>query len=656
MKRSLFWIGLMSIGLMGTAQQVTAQTIVPDQTLNTIVTPNTNRFVITGGTSVGNHLFHSFQEFSIPTGRSAIFDQAGNIQTIFSRVTGGTASNIDGAIAVNGTANLFLINPNGILLGANAQLNIGGSFVGTTANRIRFQDGTEFGAETPTLLTMSAPVGLQFGTTPGAIQVRSRLQVPAGQLIALLGGAIEFDNGQIAAPDGRIELGSLAANSSIDLIGSTVRYAPNAAFQSIRMGNGSSIDVSGNSGGNIQVRGQHLTLTEGSSIVSRTFGAGTGGVIDVKTSDSIAISGAGAGDLADVTKASEFVQNLGTSVPRFSGIYSTVMPGATGRGSNVQVETQQLELNNGIGRFDLSTFLSNSTINSMTLGAGQGGNVTVKADRLYISEQATLYTLSGLWLDKTDTGNAGNLTIDARSVIVRDGGLLTATTEGDGNAGNLTIRATEKIHLEATPQNFTTVIESTSYGKGRAGNLTLETGSLSILNGGRLASSSDTSGDAGNITIESPIILGLEDSNIAANAIEGRGGNISITTQGIIGLQFRDRLTPENDITATSEIGIDGTVQVNTIGVNPNSGLIQLPIDPTDSTQQIAEGCTANQNSRFIITGRGGVPSDPSQGVGRTRTWSDLRSMNKTEPVLVEATTWKRDRTGKVQLIANLEC
>lgn len=111
--------------------------VTPDGTLNTTVSGSSS-YTITNGSRVGNNLFHSFSQFSIPTNGSASFDNATDIQNIFSRVTGGNVSNINGSISANGNANLFLLNPAGIIFGANASLNIGGSFVGTTANSIKF--------------------------------------------------------------------------------------------------------------------------------------------------------------------------------------------------------------------------------------------------------------------------------------------------------------------------------------------------------------------------------------------------------------------------------------------------------------------------------------------------------------------------------------
>ncbi|MHC5828528.1 MAG: filamentous hemagglutinin N-terminal domain-containing protein, partial [Nostoc sp.] len=141
----------------------------------TIVNPSGNNFTIINGIEKGNNLFHSFSNFSVRTGGSATFDliNTPNITTIFSRVTGGNVSNIDGLISTLNSSNpvsLFLMNPAGIVFGANARLNIGSSFVGTTANSIKFSDGVEFSATNPgttPLLTISVPMGLQLGQNSG---------------------------------------------------------------------------------------------------------------------------------------------------------------------------------------------------------------------------------------------------------------------------------------------------------------------------------------------------------------------------------------------------------------------------------------------------------------------------------------------------------
>jgi filamentous hemagglutinin family protein len=226
MRFHISYLGILSLVVLG-GNPGLAQ-ITSDGSHSTTVTSSGDRnFTIDNGDRRGSNLFHSFRKFSVPTGGSAFFNNAADIQNIFSRVTGNTISNIDGLLRTNGTANLFLLNPNGIIFGANAQLNIGGSFVGSTASSLRFADGTEFSALTPnpSLLTISTPIGLQFEQPPGNIQVNGLgnqepvpttnfgLAIAPSRTLALIGGDVTFNGGIATAAAGRLEVGSVRSGT-----------------------------------------------------------------------------------------------------------------------------------------------------------------------------------------------------------------------------------------------------------------------------------------------------------------------------------------------------------------------------------------------------------------------------------------------------------
>ncbi len=182
--------------------------ITPDHSLgaeSSVVTPNVEikgvpSDRIWGGATRGSNLFHSFQEFNVREGRGAYFSNPAGIENILSRVTGGNPSNILGTLGVLGDANLFFINPNGIVFGPNARLDVGGSFLGSTANSLIFNNGFEFSAtkaQAPPLLTVNIPIGLRFRETAGDIQVQqSILQVQNGQTLALVGGNVSVEGGE----------------------------------------------------------------------------------------------------------------------------------------------------------------------------------------------------------------------------------------------------------------------------------------------------------------------------------------------------------------------------------------------------------------------------------------------------------------------------
>ena len=185
MKLTIFYspIYLSLLAVVWPLSIVQAQ-IIPDNTLgseNSVVTPNViingiDSDRIDGGAVRGSNLFQSFQEFNVGEGRGAYFSNPAGITDIFSRVTGGNISQILGTLGVSGNANLYFLNPNGILFGPNARLDVKGSFLATTADSIIFDNNYEFSASNPTappLLTVNIPIGLRFRENAGDIVVQT---------------------------------------------------------------------------------------------------------------------------------------------------------------------------------------------------------------------------------------------------------------------------------------------------------------------------------------------------------------------------------------------------------------------------------------------------------------------------------------------------
>ncbi|NEO74254.1 filamentous hemagglutinin N-terminal domain-containing protein, partial [Moorena sp. SIO3H5] len=229
--RSLVISGAISLsgyyGITHSVNPALAQ-IVPDNTLGdnqTLVKPNVEvkglpAELIEGGATRGDNLFHSFSDFNVGDLQRVYFANPAGINNILSRVTGSNISKIFGTLGVDGSANLFLLNPNGIVFGANSQLDVAGSFVGSTANSIVFGNGTEFSAtnpEEPPLLTINITPGLQYGQNPPQPIVNAgNLAVGEGQNLTLVGGSV-INTGQILAPGGEINLVAVPRETLVQL-------------------------------------------------------------------------------------------------------------------------------------------------------------------------------------------------------------------------------------------------------------------------------------------------------------------------------------------------------------------------------------------------------------------------------------------------------
>lgn len=787
-----------------------AQSVNSDRTTRTVVT-NSNLFTITEGTvrlgNAGATLFHSFETFS-PAASTVIFDLRDSqnavdtraVEAIVGRVTGGASSFIDGQLTVlqdNQTPkpDLFLINPQGIIFGENAQLALPGSFLASTAQSILFSNGAEFSATNPSsapLLTVSAPVGLQFGPGQSAgITVQGNghaiatanplfapyfptgtnvgLSVESGESLSLIGGQINLKGGVLSAPGGRIEVGGVN-DGIVKLNGRSIDYRGVESFGDVDLSERSLINLTGATAGTAQIQGRQIRLSDGSLIWSQNRGLDAAGAITVSAVEQLLLTGSapmvdavsgivtetltpgdagaihikahqlsveagailgsrsfGAGNSGRLDIAAEKARISGY-VPIAPQVFSFVGTGSTvtGAAGNVSVSLQDLSLTDG------------GYLGSATLGRGRSGDVTVTADTVEVTGATPTAVASNIsTIAAGNQGNSGDITVRTRRLRLQDSGIISTSSISLGDAGNILVEASERIDISGGLPNLpTSTIASTvdfaplgiqqllglsSTPRGSSGNVSVsapiivvekegtitvanlaegDAGRLSVnanfllLNDGAIDAFTTTGqggnidltvrdvllmrndslvnatalgkGNGGNLRITSPIIIGLGNSDIVASAVDGDGGNIYIATQGIFGLVPSEQRTSGNDISASSQFGLSGTVAVSELALRPDAGLVNLSETVSDSSTQVAKGCEATSVNQFVASGRGGLPVSPTAYVAAAHPWQDIRPVGMREPeasslreqsaqavpteALLEANSWQINASGRVVL------
>ena len=455
--------------------------------------------------------------------------------------------------------------------------------------------------------------------------------------------------------------------------------------------------------GNLTIESGHLLVSGGAQIGVNTFGNGDAGNLKV-TADSVELIG----------------DSVGAITP--SGLFATVQRGAKGSGGNIIIDIESLNVTDG------------AQLSASTFSNGNAGNINVIADSVELqgTDAEGFPSTLTVQVNSEATGSGGDLTIDTKILNVTDGAELSARTFGNGDAGNIFLEILDIMTINGTDSGIfanteegstgnggsiltqalipqTVIIRDSaniavnSEGKGQGGNITLaaeeliidngsitaETKSnqggnitlnihdlLSFINSGEItttAGTEQTGGDGGDIGINSDFIVGFPTQDkyrITAEAFEGDGGNIDITTNAIFGREFFE-------ISASSELGLEGEISINTPDINPLQGLDNLPAEVVDASQLIAKRClvgdseTAEQQSEFTITGRGGLPANPNESLRGEAVlspeWVTLNSAIEEErieieaeeqtriasPQIVQATGWVIRPNGKVSLIAN---
>jgi filamentous hemagglutinin family protein len=432
-------LSISAIALYGNISPAQGQ-IVPDETLDeesSRVTPNveikgTPSDRIDGGATRGTNLFHSFSEFNVGEGQGAYFTDQAGIENILSRVTGGNPSEILGRLGVTGgDANLFLINPNGIIFGNNASLDVGGSFVGTTANGIGLGEEGFFSStepQTSNLLSVN-PSALFFNAVAAQpIVNRSQaaglssetnslgdpvgLQVPESKSIALVGGDVVLEGGKLVIPSGRVELGgiegsgTLGLNIKLDKI--RLNFPDGVKRADVLLNDEAEVNVRSDDGGSIAINSQNLSFFGGSKLrAGITSGLGT---VNSK-----------AGDIDIDIDATEVI-----TLTDESFIANLVQSEAVGKSGNINIQAASVFLTDG------------SYLITSPFGEGNAGNLTINAlDEVRVSGSSSDgQSFSRLTTQTEGSVNAGNLAITTKRLTIENGAQVSTATDSPDSIGD----------------------------------------------------------------------------------------------------------------------------------------------------------------------------------------------------------------------------
>lgn len=625
------------ISALSVSPALSQNLVVPDDTLGA-ESSQVNRIdsttdQIEGGALRDANLFHSFQEFNIDEGLSVYFDSPAGVERIFSRVTGTNPSNILGTLGVDGAASLFLLNPNGILFGPNASLDVGGSFLASTASAFSFQDG-DFSARDPqnaSVLEVSVPLGLQYGlqtaeATPGS-SIQNAATLSTDRSLTFITDRLETTGRFLSGGDVRIIATNLEAKEGAQIyagsIGNenggsvvinateTVRFdgfntaidQPGGAFSDIAPG-------TNRTGGDVRITANNLEVLNGAQISASNSGSGDAGSVVV-----------------DVTEQALFD---GARDSAISGAVSNIDRGADGTSGGVRITAQNLEVlngaqlsssNSGIGSassvvadiaqtvtldgINDSTQLPSGIFSSLQSEAqGSVGGIQITANNVNISNGAILSTAT------FEAGDAGDIAVEANETLSlggfatanRSSGIFaSAQNDSQGDAGNIQLMATDLEILDGA------VISTSSFGSGRAGSMNIVATDIEVAGGAFIVADTNGPSDAGDINIAATNTVKLDAGIVQSSTnTNGRGtsGNIRVSGNDIEALNGAQLVSATRGIGDAGDIVINATETVSFDGFrripNGSNGVVELP---TGASSRVLEGAAGTGGNIQITAG-----------------------------------------------------
>ncbi|MBE9066211.1 filamentous hemagglutinin N-terminal domain-containing protein [Leptolyngbya cf. ectocarpi LEGE 11479] len=508
--------------------QLSSAQIIPDGSLganpSVVVSESAIRTRIDGGVQQNTALFHSFQDFNIDADNSVYFANPADVEAIFTRVTGTNLSQLDGTLGVLGTADLFLLNPNGIIFGPDSHLDISGSLTASTAGSFEWSDGSSFSAVDPAIpptLTVSLTPGVQQGLSERSADIIQAGQLTVGQDLLLVADNIDLQ--------GRLEAGrdmTLTASDTLQVRDGAGRLFGIVADRNTTINTGEQVILKDSVVANdIKITTGSLTATDGARLVIFSLGGIESGNVNITADGTVIFAG-------------ENTQEV-------SGIENRVPFDGTIDAGDISITANRLELLNG------------AVISASTSGEGDSGKVTIAISETTLLEGEDSSGFgSGIFsqVNSAGRGNSRGIFLSTGILTIRNGGEISATSRGQGDAGTIQIIVRDMTSLDGFSSRGleSGIFSNTDIFRGRrpigdAGNIFISTGSLSLTNNAFISSNAFGIGKAGSITIQARdniVLVGSFErsattqsssinTQVADTAISPEGGNISITARSL---------------------------------------------------------------------------------------------------------------------------
>ena len=497
------------------------------------------------GQQHGDNLFHSFQSFnleSLERLESATFSGPDSVHHIVSRVTGGNPSHINGILrSTIPNADMYFLNPAGVIFGPYARLDMPASLYVSTADYLKLEDGGRFDVVQPvnSLLTVAPPSAFGFLDAPiGKIDVNGSWlwmskdnQLTFGNTLALVGGDITIKeeallfngnvfkkSGSLVSVDGQIHLVSVTSQGEASINPTSLSDNAFAKFGTISITDSTeakatniigagNIHVSGAGGGEIFIRAGELLLNNG-YVFADTFGDQHGQGITVQLTDELKLENDSRITTQSCYEATCNENSIGQT---------------TGNAGDIDISAGQIHLTDG------------SQIQSSTQTDGHAGSVTVSAEKLYIAGSQTLangYIVnSGILSNTLSPGLGGQIQITAADLVLDNGGEIRADTRGLGDAGEVSISA-NRLTLFSGAQVDTSAGRQYSQAQGNSGHLTITAKEYMVIHGSKqkdrpsaLLANRFTQGEDSDITINTPVLA------IADGGIMQASGRLKLNTE-----------------------------------------------------------------------------------------------------------------------------